>query len=108
MFDWGDSYVGHPLCSLLISLRDPMYHFGLPADPERDERLARAYLSGWSDLATPTTLNALVPDALLLARVGRLLGWDRALARAEDSERAQWQPHIDQWASEVLEVVSDG
>lgn len=106
IFDWGDVYVGHPLCSLLISLRDPIYHFGLPADPDRDERLTRAYLAGWSDLATPTTLSSLVPEALLLARVGRLLGWERALARADERERAQWQPHTEQWAAEIMEVAA--
>lgn len=105
IFDWGDAYLGNPLCSLLIALRNPSYHFDLPADPERDARLARAYLSGWSDLATPSTLNRVLPDALLLARVGRVLGWGRALARASDAERAQWQPHVDQWATEVLECA---
>lgn len=108
IFDWGDAYVGHPFCSLLVSLRNPTYHFGLPADPERDERLVRAYLSGWSDLATPSTLTALVPDALLLARVGRLLGWGRALARADEQERAQWGPHVERWTAEVLEEATHG
>ncbi len=102
VFDWGDAYVGNPLCSLLVALRNPSYHFDLPADSERDARLARAYFSGWSDLATPSALTAALPDALLLARVGRLIGWERALARADEGEREQWAPHTDQWAAEIM------
>ncbi|KNX37007.1 phosphotransferase [Luteipulveratus halotolerans] len=100
-FDWGDAYLGNPLGSLLIALRGPSYHFGLPEDPERDARLMRAYLTGWSDLVPTQTLEPLVPDALLLARVARLLSWDDALARATDNERAEWQHQIDQWVDEI-------
>lgn len=103
-FDWGDAYLGNPLGSLLIALRGPSYHFGLPQDAERDARLVRAYLTGWSDLLPTQVLEPLVPDALLLARVARLLSWDRALSRATDPERAEWQEHLDQWTAEIAEA----
>lgn len=108
VFDWADAYVGHPLCSLLIALRNPTYHFGMPADREREQRLARVYLAGWSGLAAPSALGAILPDALLLARVGRLMGWERGLSRASEQERAEWQPHLDQWSTEVMEVAVNG
>ncbi len=105
IFDWGDAYLGHPLCSLLIPLRGPSYYFGAPADPERDARLARAYLTCWSDLGSSSALSALVPDALLLARVGRILGWQRALAHATDAEKREWMHHPKRWIAEVLELT---
>ncbi|MDF8265850.1 phosphotransferase [Luteipulveratus flavus] len=107
-FDWDDAYVGNPLGSLLIALRGPGYHFGLPDDPERDDRLLRAYLSGWSDVFSTQDARRVAPDALLLARVARLIGWDRALARATEAERAQWQEHPDQWTAEILALTADG
>lgn len=106
IFDWGDAYVGHPFGSLLIALRNPEYHFGLAADPERDQRLVRAYLSGWADVRPVAELERVVPDAMLLARVARILSWDRALTRATDAERAQWQPHADGWAQELVRIAS--
>lgn len=105
IFDWGDAYIGHPLCSLLIPLRGPSYYFGAPGDPGRDARLARAYLTCWSDLGSSTSLAALVPDALLLARVGRILGWQRALAYATDAEKIEWAAHPKQWIAEVLDLA---
>lgn len=102
-FDWGDAYLGNPLCSLLIALRAPMRQYGLPDDPERDRRLVRAYAGGWSDRVSSSAILSVLPDALLLARVGRILSWDRALVRASDAERAQWQLHVDAWTGEILE-----
>ncbi|WP_431841035.1 phosphotransferase [Calidifontibacter indicus] len=105
IFDWGDAYVGHPLCSLLIPLRSPSAGFGLPEDPERDARLVRAYLTCWSELGSSTALSALLPDALLLARVGRILGWQRALAHATDAQKREWAQHPQRWIDEVVELA---
>lgn len=106
IFDWGDAYLGHPLCSLLIPLRGPTYFFDLPDDPDRDARLIRAYLTCWSDLGSSTALSAAVPDALLLARVGRVLGWRRALTHATDAEQREWNGHPQQWIDEVLDLTT--
>lgn len=105
IFDWGDAYVGNPLCSLLIPLRGPSYHFDLPDDHERDARMVRAYLTCWSDLASSAQLQEVLPDALLLARVGRIVGWSQALANATDAERREWSSHPMQWVREVTELT---
>ncbi|NHN56911.1 aminoglycoside phosphotransferase family protein [Calidifontibacter sp. DB0510] len=102
IFDWGDAYVGNPLCSLLIALRDPSNNFDLPDDAGRDARLLRAYLTCWSDVAPTAELLSVVPDALLLARVGRILGWQRALSRSTAAERDRWRPSITHWIAEVV------
>ncbi|WP_181445512.1 phosphotransferase [Flexivirga caeni] len=93
-FDWGDAYVGNPLCSLMIALEGPSYHFGLPADPDRDARLVRSYVSAWADLVPSARLTALVADALLVAQLARVRANERALAHATDAERAEWVPKI--------------
>lgn len=93
-FDWGDSYVGNPLCSLMIALLGPSYHFDLPADPERDARLTRSYVSAWADLVPSARLIELLPDALLIANLARIRSNERALEHATDAERAEWMPKI--------------
>lgn len=100
-FDWGDAYLGNPLCSLLIALRGPSYHFGLPEDSERDARLVRAYAAEWSSVVPGSAISGALPDALLLARVARVLAWDRALSRATPAEHAEWQEHPRRWARET-------
>lgn len=105
IFDWGDAYLGNPLCSLLIPLRSAAAQFELPEDPERDARMVRAYLTCWSDLASSTALHKVMDDALLLARVGRIMGWRRALANASDAERAEWAEHPMRWVKEVVELT---
>ncbi|MFC6706459.1 aminoglycoside phosphotransferase family protein [Flexivirga alba] len=93
-FDWGDAYVGNPLCSLMIALAGPSYHFGLPVDPERDARLTRSYVSAWADLVPSARLKQLLPDALLIAQLARIRANERALTHATDAERAEWMPLI--------------
>lgn len=106
IFDWGDMYVGHPFLSLLIPLRGPSHLFDLPDDAERDARLGRAYFTGWSDVASTTALNKLLPDVLLLARIGRWLGWQRALEHATTQERAQWSSYPQQWIDEINDLTA--
>ncbi|GAB3489340.1 aminoglycoside phosphotransferase family protein [Flexivirga lutea] len=93
-FDWGDAYVGNPLCSLLIALAGPTRHFGMPPDPERDARWVRAYLSAWADLVPSSRLRAVMPDAMLIAQLARVRAMERALDRGTAAERAQWEPQI--------------
>lgn len=99
-FDWGDSYVGNPLCSMMIALASPSYHFGLPSDPERDARLMRSYVSAWADRVRSARLIELLPDALLIAQLARIRANERALQHATEAERAQWTPRILQPALE--------
>lgn len=93
-FDWGDSYVGNPLCSVMIALAGPSYHFGLPADAERDARLMRSYVSTWADRVPSARLIELLPDALLIANLARIRASERALQHATEAERAEWTPLI--------------
>ncbi len=104
-FDWGDAYVGNPLCSLMIALQGPSYHFGLPDDPERDARLTRAYLSAWADLVPSAQLKELLPDATLIACLARVRANGRALQYATDAERVEWTPKIVDPVIEQIQVA---
>lgn len=106
IFDWGDAYVGHPMLSLLIPLRHPG-SLGLAPDTDRDRRLVRAWATGWGAEHTGAMLSAL-DDALLLARIGRVLGWERALTRATPAERKQWVAHPARWWHEITAVAQAG
>ncbi|TWE12950.1 phosphotransferase [Rudaeicoccus suwonensis] len=105
-FDWGDAYVGNPLCSLLIALRGPSYHFGLPPDPERDARLFRAYAAGWADVVPASSLLAALDDAMLIARLARVFAMEAALVSATPYEVTTWAPRVvDPTVDEVVEVA---
>lgn len=93
IFDWGDASVGHPLCSLLVPLEHVSAGLDAAAARRARERILRAYLSVWSDVVSSAALTAALDDALLLARVGRVFTWERALARASAEERHQWGAH---------------
>lgn len=108
VFDWGDAYVGHPFMSLLISLRDPGYHFGIELGDRVRQRLVDAYLEPWTDLAPLGELRRLVEPAVLLARVGRVLGWERALSRATPAEWEEWGDGPRHWLAEVTRLAATG
>lgn len=42
-----------------------------------------------------------VPGAMLVGRIGRVLGWRRAMAHATDGEHEQWDEHPRRWLAEV-------
>ncbi|AKU17063.1 phosphotransferase [Luteipulveratus mongoliensis] len=107
-FDWGDSYIGHPFMSLLIALRGPRYHFDITMNDRERQRLIDAYLEPWTELAPLTELRRLVAPAVLLGRVGRVLGWERSMSGATDEEWAEWRAHPEHWLSEVTELAASG
>jgi hypothetical protein len=105
-FDWGDAYVGHPFMTLLISLRGPSYHFDIDLTDDERWHMVDAYLEAWTDLAGLTELRPLVEQAVLLARIGRALGWERALARATDAEWAEWGEGPQHWLDDVTRLAT--
>ena len=105
VFDWGDASVGHPFGVLLVSLRVAADQFQVPDGDPLVFRLRDAYLEPWSDLADRDSLLAQVRAAVQLAKVGRALSWQRALAEADDAGRAEWGDAIGGWLNELREPV---
>lgn len=105
VFDWGDASVGHPFGVLLVSLRVAADQFKVAEGDPAVLRLRDAYLEPWSDLADRETLLADVRAAVQLAKIGRSLAWQRALAEADEAARAEWGGGVAGWLDELREPV---
>lgn len=93
--DWGDCSVGHPFGVLLVVLRALRAREGL--DDRGARRLTDAYLEPWGGRGHREA-------ALLAQRLqapARALSWERALAGADDEERARWAEGPSGWWAEV-------
>ena len=102
LFDWGESFVGPPLGSLLIALRDAKWvleHDGTLLDAMRE-----AYLAAWSDLAPVERLDEAVAISFRLAALGRALSWWSVLQYADDAYRAENWDAVPYW---VLTFLND-
>ncbi|HYJ68032.1 MAG TPA: phosphotransferase [Nocardioidaceae bacterium] len=96
-FDFGDSVVGDPLCSLLIPVNVLAGQLDADEDDPRIHRVIDAYLEVWSDLADPTALRAAVDPARQLARLNRSESWRRVLRSADSDEWAEWGGSATAW-----------
>ncbi|HKV83554.1 MAG TPA: aminoglycoside phosphotransferase family protein [Ktedonobacterales bacterium] len=88
-YDWAESAITHPFCSLYIALRWARYV------GEYDEsaltRMRDAYLAAWSEYGSPDDLRAAFALAQRLATLSRALTWYRlavSLDRGAAWERA--------------------
>jgi hypothetical protein len=105
VFDWGDASVGHPFGVLLVTLRVAADQFKVPDDDPLVVRLLDAYLEPWSDLADRRALLAQVGAAVQLAKVGRSLSWQRALAGADEAAWSDWGEGVTGWLDELRHPV---
>ncbi|WP_020670879.1 phosphotransferase [Amycolatopsis nigrescens] len=86
-YDWGDSVVAHPFASMLVALGFVGQYFGLGADDPGVLRARDAYLEVFTDLAPHTELVEELELACRVAKVARVLTWDRSL-QAQGYEEA--------------------
>lgn len=105
VFDWGDAYVGHPFGSLLVGVSTLSFFVGHELTDDEVRRLHDAYLEPWLDLAPRAVLDDELRDALTVAPIGRVLGWERALSAATADELAQWRDGVREWVAELIEPV---
>jgi hypothetical protein len=101
VFDWGDSVVGQPFGTLLVTLRVVAHLTALPYGSAALLRLRDAYLEPWTDGWDRAALN----DACRLAlRVGGVLRSDcyrRALLEATPAGWAEFGDGVPQWLLEA-------
>jgi phosphotransferase family enzyme len=91
VFDFGDSVVSSPLCSLLVPVRAMTVDAGVGGLSTLElGRVLDAYLEVFSDLVPATSLRAAVPAALELAKLNRQESWRRVLLAADDAGRAEF------------------
>ena len=87
-YDWGDSVVAHPFSSMLLGLGFLSQHLGVGPDDPAVVRPRDAYLEVFSDLASHAELVDELEAACWVAKVARVLTWDRAL-QSPDGEQAE-------------------
>lgn len=87
-YDWGDGVLAHPFAALLVPLGFVRHHLGLTVDDPRFTRFLDAYLDVFADLAPGEDLTATAEIACRVAKIARVLTWERALhsAREEGDE----------------------
>jgi len=86
-YDWGDSVVAHPFAALLVPLGFVRRDLGLTLDEPRFAGYRDAYLEVFSDLAGGEDLAATLETACRVAKIARVLTWERAVRAArEDGE----------------------
>ena len=98
VFDWGDASYAMPFGSLLVTLRSAARRWD---DEHVLRRLRDAYLDAWRDVHTRAELELLALLATRVAKVGRVLAWQRALQTAP----ADCPDHeaVAGWLEELLE-----
>lgn len=86
-FDWAESAVTHPFCSLMIPLR--WARLVQECDDAALDTLRDAYLAPWADYGSPEELRAALGLAHRLAYLCRALTYAHLLAAMEP--RAAWE-----------------
>lgn len=100
VFDWGDSVVGQPFGTLLVTLRVVAHHTGLPNGAPELLRLRDAYLESWTDGWDRATLQEACRLALRVGGVLRSDCYRRALLEATPAGWAEFGDGVPQWLLE--------
>ena len=89
IFDWAESVVGHPFCSLEVVLRDVQAL--APGDEAFRSRIEDAYLSAWTARESPARLEEAVRLAAVPTVVSRAVMWRDVLNGLDDTVRPSYE-----------------
>jgi hypothetical protein len=98
-FDWSDACVAHPFLDLIDVHREE--------DPNVTARLRDAYLSVWSDFASPEQLLALWELSTPLASLNQAVSYRYISASVEPGSAQQLEWALPHWLRQVLETDFD-
>lgn len=101
-FDWGDSVVGHPFGTLLVTLRVAASKAGVKAGDPLLGRLRSAYLEPWTAEYDRADLQRWAYLAMRVDKVSRAASYQRALTEADEAGWAEWGEGIYGWLEELL------
>jgi Ser/Thr protein kinase RdoA (MazF antagonist) len=101
-YDWGDSVVAHAFAAMLVPLGVMRHHLGVYPDDPRLLRARDAYLEVFTASAPDEDLVATLEVACRVAKIARVLTWDRALQAA----REQGEKLDDSWAAAPVETLA--
>ncbi|HLX39093.1 MAG TPA: phosphotransferase, partial [Ktedonobacteraceae bacterium] len=97
-FDWGDSAVTHPFCSLFAALRSAKYR--LSYDERALLRLRDAYLEPWGSEASHLSREQVLAAFDMAQRLGmlsRALTWYAVVAPLEDRAKWEYEDAVPYW-----------
>jgi hypothetical protein len=101
-YDWGDSVVAHPFAAMLVPLGMLQQDLTGEAGTDVFTRARDAYLEVFSDLAHGEDLASTLELACRVAKVARVLTWERALRTA----REQGEEVPVDWATAPSETLA--
>ena len=101
-YDWGDSVVAHPSAAMLVPLGFVRRGLDATLDDPRFLRARDAYLGVFADRAPRDELAEMLEVACHVAKIARVLTWERALVAA----REQGEAIDDNWATAPLETLA--
>ncbi|MGH9039817.1 MAG: phosphotransferase [Acidimicrobiia bacterium] len=87
-YDWGDSVVAHPFAAMLVPIGYLRGQLDVGQDDPRFLRARDAYLDVFAAGASRAELVATLELACRVAKMARVLTWDRALRAARDQGEA--------------------
>jgi hypothetical protein len=102
-FDWGDSSVGHPFGTLLVTLRAVGHRLELAPGDAALLRLRDAYLEPWTAGRDRRELLDQVGLATRVATVGRAASWRRALSGVRPDQRGEHAGAVPGWLAELVD-----
>ncbi len=101
-YDWGDSVVAHPFAAMLVPLGFVQRLLEVGVDDPRFADARDAYLGVFSPVAPGEDLGATLELACRVAKIARVLTWDRAVRAARD----EGQEVDEAWTSAPMETLA--
>jgi len=107
-YDWGDSVVAHPFAATLVPLGVLRHRLQAGVDDPRFARARDAYLDVFADRAPRAELIATLQLACRVAKIARVLTWERALRAAEEDGGTLEERWATAPAETLGSLLSDG
>jgi hypothetical protein len=101
-YDWGDSVVAHPFAAMLVPLGFVMRHMEADLTDARFLRARDAYLDVFAATAPDEDLGSTLEVACRVAKIARVLTWDRAIGAARD----QGEELDENWSTAPMETLA--
>jgi hypothetical protein len=103
-FDWGDSTVGHPFGTVLVTLRVVKHLTRTDDDGPEVTKVRDAYLEPFTHLAPRADLVEQLQLACRIGKVARSLSWAAALAGAAPAEAIEYAEAPFRWLALRLDT----
>jgi hypothetical protein len=101
-YDWGDSVVAHPFAAMLVPLGFVLQHMQADLHDARFLRARDAYLDVFRAAAPDEDLASTLEIACRIAKIARVLTWDRAISAARD----QGEELDENWSKAPMETLA--